>query len=79
MNLFGVWYFTPPLDSGWLAWDGQNGRLQVMEFDTLDEAKVVALRESTLDRRSIFVAADKTNGKEAMAKAMLIWKQKRSG
>jgi hypothetical protein len=50
-----------------------------MEFDTLDEAKVVALRESTLDRHSIFVAADKTNGKEAMAKAMLIWKQKRSG
>ena len=71
MRLYGVWYFDPPFDQGWLSWEGRHGRPQRMEFDAFAEAALEAERQSSMDRRSIYLPAERRpeEVKEAASKS----------
>jgi hypothetical protein len=79
MSTFAIWYFEPPIDSGWLACDGQNGRIRTWEFSSMEEAETAAKRESELDKRTIYQAGEYTpeTAKKLMKKAVTLWQERR--
>jgi hypothetical protein len=60
--MYGVWYDDGNMDFGWLSEEGRHGRDHRLEYDTLEEAEVMAkdMRTSHLWRdekfRAIFSA-----------------------